>query len=186
MSPVTLSTNRAFLGLFLGAILAGPAPAQEAVEAPNLVCNEASRLAFRTTRIGTQISGIWNARAPGIGFTQGIQTFSVNISMDNGRLYLMAGGRKIAMSPIQGVRKELRWDFRKGQRIAESAQATPLSLEDIGLMADCELAVAPQYQWSMGSGQNASAGIYSFVSPTMAIGTMWNSAGGTREVILTR
>lgn len=159
-----------------------PGVAQEVPDVPNDVCNPDSPVRFRSSVVGALISGHWQGTAPGIGVTMGVQRFAVQIFIENGRLYMQGEGQKVALAPNVGVRKALRTQMRTGKPIPIEAQATGLSLEDIELVTDCSFAAAPQYQWeSRGAG-----GFYSFVSPDLAIGSMWNRAGGTREVLLER
>jgi hypothetical protein len=160
---------------------AAPAAAQD----DNPVCGPDS-FRFDVSKIGPHITGQWTGTAPGIGVTMGVQTFTMTISMNNGRLYISDGARKAELRPMHGTRKALRYDFLKGKALPKAAHAVDVSVDDFGLVLGCDMNVAPQFAWTFGAGSRRSDGIYSFGSPHHALGTMWNSARGAREVYLSR
>lgn len=170
------------------AISAGMSAAQDVPIEPNTVCGpKVSAGNFKVSEIGPQIAGLYVARAPGITVATGIQEFTVRIDYKNGRLYIGGDGKMIELRPVRGKRKLLRYDFIKGELLPKSAQATELSLGDIELVTDCSLYIAPQFEWSQGSGKISSWGVYSFLDRGTALGVMMqNSTGALREVVLFR
>jgi hypothetical protein len=169
--------------------LAAPAEAQDAVAPPdpNMVCGPGvSAGQFKLDEIGPRIAGTWSAEAAGLGFTAGVHAFTANITFERGRIYILANGTKIELKPVYGTRKELRYDPIRQQALPKAAHAVKVSLEDIGLVTDCEIGLAPQFTWTYGTGARSSGGVYSFLDSHTAIGTMWNSAQGAREVYLSR
>ena len=73
----------------------------DAVPEPNPVCGpEISAGRFHLDRIAPAITGTWNATAPGLGMTAGVQKFSVVISYERGRLYMSGGGHKTELVVI--------------------------------------------------------------------------------------
>ncbi|MAM62408.1 hypothetical protein [Maritimibacter sp. UBA3975] len=181
---VRATIHRSFataLALFLMAV---PAISQDD---ENKVCSygsDGSRLS--PAELGPMIEGQWTGTAPGLGVTTGVQTFPLTITLEYGRLYISSGGQKARLEPVRGPRKALRYDFVKQKAIPEEAHAVAVNVEDFGLVLGCDMNVAPQFTWTFGSGNRRSQGIYSFASPDHALGTMWNSARGAREVYLSR
>lgn len=171
--------------LALGLVLPGAARADDPDEANEVCAPEVSAGRFKVREIGPKIAGSWNARAPGLGFTRGMQEFPVEISFEYGRLYYAGSGVKVELRPVY-TRKPLRYDFVRQQPIPESARATELTLKDISVMTNCDLQIAPQFSWEYGTGNRRSNGVLSFMEDYVAIGTMWNSAMGAREVTLNR
>ena len=153
---------------------------------PNLVCGTQTAGRFKLDQIGPMIAGTYTAKAPGLGMTKGVQTFTVTISYERGRVYLSGDGRKIELTPVYGTRKELRYDPIQQKVLPKSAHAAEVTLDEMALLMDCDLGVAPQFTWTQGSGGRASGGVYSFLDGDVALGTMWNSAMGAREVLLMR
>lgn len=154
---------------------------------PNPVCgSEISAGRFQIAQIAPAITGSWKATAPGLGMTAGVQTFTVEISFERGRLYLSGGGRKTELVPVYGTRKALRYDPVRQQTLSQEAWAVQVDPDEVALVAGCELGIEPQFTWRMGSGAQSSSGIYSFFGPGLGLGTMWNSAQGAREVLLQR
>jgi hypothetical protein len=162
-------------------LLATPVVAQE----ENTVCNPDS-YNVTVSEIGPALEGQWTGKAPGLGPTTGVQTFTMTISLEYGRLYISSGGQKARLEPVRGTRKALRYDFVKQQAIPEEAHAIKVSVDDFGVVTGCDMSLAPQFTWRFGSGNRSSQGIYSFASSYQALGTMWNSAQGAREVYLSR
>jgi len=161
--------------------LAGPARASD----DSAVCGpDGARM--RLGKLGPLLAGTWQGEAPGLGYTTGVQKFPVTISYKNGRLYMSDGGHMTELRPVRGARKPLRYDFVKQRKLPKSAWATEITLQDVELTSGCKLTVAPQFSWTLGTGARSSNGIYSFVSANIGLGTMWNSAMGSREVLLTR
>jgi hypothetical protein len=172
--------------LALPLALGAPAAAQ-ADDSNNGVCGpNVESWNFSVSKLGPHITGTWNGQAPGIGVTRGVQHFSTTISLENGRLYLSGNGVKTELRPVRGTRKALRYDFINQRPLPKSAYAMDISLEDLSLVMDCDLSIAPQFTWTFGSGDRRSSGIYTFAGPNIAVGTMWNSGGGAREVLLQR
>ena len=160
----------------------------EVVDRQNTICGpKLSAGRFKLSVIGPRIAGTWKATAPGIGFTTGVQQFDVVIRYTNGRLYITGdGGAPTELKPVYGTRKALRYDPIRQKPLPKKSQAAKASLEDIALITDCEPGIAAQFTWRNGNGANSSGGFYSFLQDKFAIGTMWNSAQGTREVLLRR
>ena len=153
---------------------------------PNPVCGTFTAGQFKLAEIGPAIAGAWQGTAPGIGMTAGVQTFTVAFSFERGRLYASGDGGKVELKPIYRNRKALRWDPVRQMPLPETAHAVAVTPQDVALVAGCELDLAPQFSWTLGSGAQTASGIYSFFGPDIALGTMWNSARGAREVYLTR
>lgn len=154
---------------------------------PNDICGpDLDTWMFSVSKIGPVLAGEWTGKAPGLGMTTGLQTFSVTISYERGRLYMSGDGGKVELKPVRGSRKPLRYDFIRQQPLPESAHAVKVPLDDFGLIHECELSVAPQFTWAIGSGARRASGVYTFVANNAAIGTMANSGRGAREVYLSR
>ncbi len=188
-SSFARSRAHLFAAVILATAATAPVLAQDdAVPAePNMVCGpDVSAGQFKLDEIGPRIAGTWSAEAPGLGFTAGVHAFNANITFERGRIYILANGTKIELRPVYGTRKELRYDPIRQQALPEAAHAVKVSLEDIGLVTDCEIGLAPQFTWTYGTGARSSGGVYSFLDSHTAIGTMWNSAQGAREVYLSR
>ena len=165
--------------------LAAPAPAKDDPENP--VCGpDVDSWKISVDEIAPHITGTWTGTAPGLGYTQGVQTFTVTITEQYGRLYMSGNGAKIELKPVRGARKPLRYDLVNQRKLKKAAHAVDVTLDEFGLVLNCDLAVAPQFTWSYGSGARRSGGVYTFGSPNAALGTMWNSAQGAREVYLSR
>lgn len=162
-----------------------PASAQD--EPDNPVCGPGvDSYDITVSEIGPLIEGTWTGTAPGIGATTGVQTFTMTITLEYGRLFISDGAQKTRLEPVRGTRKPLRYDFVKQRVLPEEAHAVKVTVEEFGLLLDCDMNIAPQFTWTFGSGSRRSDGIYSFGSPNNALGTMWNSARGAREVYLSR
>jgi hypothetical protein len=188
---MTSSIRAAVFGVAAMFALPLAAPAQDSAavpDVPNDICGpEVDSYRFSVSEIGPKLAGTWSAQAPGIGMTQGVQTFTVEISYKNGRLYMSGGGGGMTeLVPVRGARKALRYDFIHQKPLPPEAHAVEVSLDDFALVFNCDLAVAPQFTWAMGTGARRASGVYTFVSPNHAIGTMANSAAGAREVYLSR
>lgn len=169
------------------AISAGMSAAQDVPVEPNTVCGpKVSAGNFKVSEIGPQIAGVYDGRAPGVFVAAGIQEFTVRIDYKNGRLYIGGDGKMVELRPVRGKRKLLRYDFVKGELLPKSAQATESSLSDIELVTDCSLYIAPQFEWSQGSGKQSSWGVYSFLDRGTALGVMQNGTSALREVVLFR
>jgi len=153
----------------------------------NEICGpDVSAGRFKLSEIGPQIAGPYEGTAPGINGTQGVQTFKVEISFSNGRLYMGGDGRKVELTPVYGTRKELRYDPIRQMPLGPDDLAAKIPMEDIELSTGCDHRIAPQFTWTAGSGARSSGGVYSFLSRDAALGTMWNSGKGAREVYLVR
>ena len=189
MARITSHLVAAALAASALVLTTAPARAQDG-DSPseaNPVCGpEVSGGRFDMAAIGSKIAGTWSARAPGLGVTKGVQTFTISIKVEYGRVYAEGNGTRIALNPVHGTRKALRFDPVRQKALPVEAHAVDMSLEDVELVTDCDLTIAPQFTWTYGSGSRTSAGIYTFLSPNFAIGTMWNSGGGAREVFLSR
>jgi hypothetical protein len=179
LTPVR--TFKAFVATIALVSLAAPALAQD----QNEVCGPDSYNASMS-EIGPLIEGEWTGTAPGLGTTAGVQKFTMTISLEYGRLYISSGGQKTRLEPVQGTRKALRYDFVKQRALPEDAHAVAVTVDDFGLTLGCDMNIAPQFTWTFRSGNRQSQGIYSFASSSHALGTMWNSARGAREVWLSR
>lgn len=174
-------------GLLLAAVFSGTMLAAQTAATPNMVCGpDVSAGAFRVAEIGPRIAGLYEGRAKGRVTATGVQTFPVQIEFSNVRLYMSGDGAKSEMRPVRGTRKALRYDVIKGRPLSQSAHATDLPLQDIEEMTDCDSNIAPQFEWTFGTGARSSGGILSFLGPDTAIGMTWNSATGVREVVLAR
>lgn len=163
------------------ALTTGPTLAQE----ENKVCGPDS-VNMSMSEIGPLIEGQWTGEAPGLGPTTGVQTFSMTISLEYGRLYISSGGQKTRLEPVRGTRKALRYDFVKQKALPEDAHAIKVTVDDFGVVTGCDMNLATQFTWTFGSGSRTSQGVYSFANDRQALGTMWNSAQGAREVYLSR
>jgi len=188
--PMGRAALAALAGLTVLA-LTGPAPAgpAPAVPAPannigNPLCASDGKIDAK--KVGPLIAGTWHGEAPGVIPAMGVQHFVVTISARSGHLYMHGGPRWIELRPVQGTRKPLHYDFIHHKPLPKSAWGTKATLDDLQVAAACELGMLPQFSWTFGTGGRTSAGIYSFLMPGIAVGTMWNSAGGMREVQLTK
>lgn len=170
--------------------LSGPVLAQQNTAIQNEICFETPHGSqeFDLRRIGPILEGSWSETAGGIGATMGVHRNEVEIVYDPSlnRLYLGGDGMQTELVPVQGGNKELRRDFVSGQPMAPELFATKLDLAEWACVLGCDMGLAPQFSWQIGSGTRRAEGIISFFSETEAIGTKWNSAGGAREVSLTK
>lgn len=169
--------------VWLGLVMATLQTAAAMAEANDVCGLDVSAGTFEMSEIGPRLVDTYEGRAPGGGFATGIQTFTVQISYSNGRLYIGDAATTFELRPMRGARKELRY----GQTpLPEAARVAKISLEDMELVTDCDSRIAPQFIWTNGSGARASSGLYSFLDRDTALGMMWNSAMGAREVVLLR
>ncbi|MBQ0750190.1 MAG: hypothetical protein KBT70_08305 [Roseovarius sp.] len=170
--------------------LTGPVLAQQNTTITNEICSETPRgsQGFDLRRIGPILEGSWSETAGGIGATMGVQRNEVEIFYDpsRNRLYLGGDGMQTELVPVQGGNKELRHDFVSERPMAPELFATKSDLAEWAYVLGCDMGLAPQFSWQIGSGTRRAEGIISFFSETEAIGTKWNSAGGAREVSLTK
>lgn len=172
--------------IWLGLLLVMVQTSAATAEANDVCGPDVSAGPFKVSEIGPRLVGTYQGQAPGMGFTTGIQTFSVQISYSNGRLYIGDGAATFELKPVQGTRKELRYDPVRQMPLPEEARVANISLEDMELVTDCDSRIAPQFIWTNGSGARASSGVYSFLDRDTALGMMWNSAMGARGVALLR
>ncbi len=171
-----------WLGLLLAIIQTDVATAEV-----NDVCDpEVSAGTFKVSEIGPRLVGIYEGQAPGKGNATGVQTFTVQITYSNGRIYIGKGAKASELKPVHGARKELRYDPIKQMPLPEEARAAKISLAEMELVTNCDSRIAPQFTWTSGTGGRTSSGIYSFLDRDTAIGMMWNSGQGVREVLLLR
>lgn len=174
--------NEIWLGLLLVMVQTSVAMAEV-----NDVCGpEVSAGTFKVSEIGPRLVGTYEGQAPGKGNATGVQTFTVQITYSNGRLYIGNGAGASELKPVHGTRKELRYDPIKQMPLPEEARAAKISLGEMELVTNCDSRIAPQFTWTSGTGARTSSGIYSFLDRDTALGMMWNSAKGVREVFLLR
>lgn len=168
-----------------------PVAAQQTAAIPNEICSETPRGAEKLNlrRIGPLLEGAWEETAAGIGPTLGVQRTAFEIIYDRmrNRLYMSGDGVQTELVPVRGGNKELRFDFVKNRPMAPDRfvmkEANP---NEWAFVLGCDLGLAPQFSWQVGSGGMRADGIISFFSGSEAMGTKWNSARGAREVLLSR
>ncbi|MDF3605313.1 hypothetical protein PE067_03540 [Paracoccus sp. DMF-8] len=169
---------------------AAPAAAQQNIAIPNEICSEAPRGADKLDlrRIGPLLEGTWTETAAGIGATMGVHRNVLEIVYDRmrNRLYIAADGMRTELVPVRGGNRELRYDFVKGAPMDPSMFAIKPDVAEWAFVLGCDMGLAPQFSWHIGSGARRADGIISFFSETEAMGTKWNSGRGAREVSLSR
>ncbi|MCB1313358.1 MAG: hypothetical protein KDK29_16435 [Sedimentitalea sp.] len=170
--------------------LAGPTLAKGDTGISNEVCSETPRGAqkLELRRIGPLLEGSWEETAAGIGYTTGVQKSNVEIIYDRmrNRLYLGSDGMRTELVPVRDGNRELRYDFVKGRPMDPDLFAIEPDLAEWAFVLGCDIGLAPQFSWQVGSGARRADGIISFFSGSEAMGTKWNSARGAREVSLSR
>ena len=140
------------------------------------------------TDMGRYLAGNWNMIAPGTGFTTGTNVGQVTLRFDEGSkiLFMEGGGASVALVPI-GMTQNLGDPIPLPPSFDASIEAlTPLGLtaEEIELVSGC---VNPaRYWWTMSMGGNSSWGAIAFIFEDAASGFMANSAGGSRQMQLSR
>ncbi|MFD2858142.1 hypothetical protein ACFSZS_30020 [Seohaeicola zhoushanensis] len=171
-------------------LTAGPAVSQQNGAIPNEICSEAQRGADKLDlrRIGPLLEGSWTETAVGIGATVGVHRNALEIVYDRmrNRLYIAADGMQIELVPARGGNRELRYDFVKGAPMDPSMFAIEPDVVEWTFVLGCDIGLAPQFSWHIGSGARRADGIISFFSETEAMGTKWNSGRGAREVSLSK
>lgn len=171
-------------------IIAAPAAVQQNAAIANEICSETPRGAERLDlrRIGPLLEGRWTETAVGMGMTLGVQRNTAEIIYDRmrNRLYIAADGMQTELVPVRGGNRELRYDFVKGAPMDPSMFAIKPDVAEWAFVLGCDIGLAPQFSWHIGSGARRADGIISFFSETEAMGTKWNSGRGAREVSLSR
>lgn len=171
-------------------VIAAPAFAQQGSDIPNEVCSETPRGADKLDlrRIGPLLEGGWTETAVGIGATMGVHRNALEIVYDRmrNRLYIAADGMQTELVPVRGGNRELRYDFVKGAPMDPSMFAIKPDVAEWAFVLGCDIGLAPQFSWHIGSGARRADGVISFFSETEAMGTKWNSGRGAREVSLSR
>jgi len=134
------------------------------------------------------LEGAWQMSAAGTGFTTGTNLMTVMLRADpgSGRLMMEGQGMSVPLHPVglardvgAGAPAQPEFDIA-----VESLTPDGLSRDDITVLTGCERPL--RYWWSMGSGARSSWGALMFVGDGMASGYMANSAGGSRNVMMTR
>ena len=170
--------------------IAAPALAQQNIAIPNEICSETPRGADKLDlrRIGPLLEGTWTETAAGIGATMGVHRNVLEIVYDRmrNRLYIAADGMQTELVPVRGGNRELRYDFVKAAPMDPSMFAIKPDVAEWAFVLGCDIGLAPQFSWHIGSGARRADGIISFFSETEAMGTKWNSGRGAREVSLSR
>lgn len=170
--------------------LAGPALAQQNTAIQNEICSETPRGSERLDlrRIGPLLEGSWTEISQGIGMTMGVHRNEVEIIYDRmrNRLYLSGDGMQTELVPVRDGNRELRYDFTAQRAMEPAMFATKSDLIEWAYVLGCDIDLAPQFSWQIGSGTRRADGIVSFFSETEAIGTKWNSGRGAREVSMTK
>ena len=171
-------------------VLANPALAQQNTVIQNEICSETPRGSERLDlrRIGAMLEGNWTEISKGIGMTMGVHRNEVEIIYDRmrNRLYISSDGMQTELVPVRGGNRELRYDFTAQRAMAPEMFAIEPELTEWAYVLGCDIDLAPQFSWQIGSGTRRADGIISFLSETDAIGTKWNSGRGARELSLTK
>jgi len=168
-----------------------PAAAQQTTAIPNEICSETPRGAEKLNlrRIGPLLEGAWEETAAGIGPTLDVQKTAFEVIYDRmrNRLYMSGEGVRTELVPVRGSNKELRFDFVKNRPMApDRFVMKKTSPSEWAFVLGCDLGLAPQFSWHVGSGGMRADGTISLLSGTDAMGAKWNSGGGAREVSLSR
>lgn len=170
--------------------LASPALTQENAAIPNEICSETPRGAQKLDlrRIGPLLEGSWVETAPGIGPTMGVHRNDVALIYDRmrNRLYISSDGMQTELVPVRGGNRELRYDFIRGKPMDPEMFAIAPDVTEWAYALGCDIGLAPQFSWQIGSGGQRADGIISFFSESEAMGTKWNLARGAREVSLSK
>jgi len=165
--------------------VAAPALAQLSGAIPNEICSETPRGADKLDlrRIGPLLEGTWTETAAGIGATMGVHRNVLEIVYDRmrNRLYIAPDGMQTELVPVRSGNRELRYDFVKGAPMEPSMFAIKPDVAEWAFVLSCDIGLAPQLSWHVGSGAQRADGIISFFSETEAMGTKWNSGRGTRK-----
>ncbi|MCH2078744.1 MAG: hypothetical protein MK180_18030 [Rhodobacteraceae bacterium] len=138
--------------------------------------------------MGRYLAGNWNMVAPGTGFTTGTNVGQVSLRFDEATstLFMEGGGASVPLIPI-GMTRNLGEAEPPVPNFDASIEAlTPLGLsaDEVALVSGC---VNPaRYWWSMSIGGNSSWGALAFIFEDAASGYMANSAGGSRQMQLSR
>ncbi|WP_417256497.1 hypothetical protein [Celeribacter halophilus] len=163
---------------------APPALAQETVVLS--VCQDALEGGASQTHedMGRFLSGNWRMSAGGTGLTLGVNVMNVTLSWDEASETLMLSGQGMtaplhAISYNQSEEGDAPFDMS-----TEALTPTGMADGDVESLNGC--ANAPRYYWQVDSGPQKSWGGFMFFENNKATGFMANSAGGSRNVFMTR
>jgi len=156
---------------------------------PSLVLFLVSELRSRgAVHIGPLLEGNWEETAAGIGATMGVQRSDIEIIYHRmrDRLYISSEGMQTELVPVRAGNRELRYDSVNGKPMDPDLFAIKPNLTQWSYVLGCDISLAPEFSWQIGSGGWRADGIISFFSESEAIGRKWNSAKGAREVSSSR
>jgi hypothetical protein len=163
---------------------ASPALAQETVMLS--VCQDGLESGASQTHedMGRFLSGNWRMSASGTGLTLGVNVMNVTLSWDETSETLMLSGQGMtaplhAISYNQSEEGDAPFDMS-----TEALTPTGMADGDVESLNGC--ANAPRYYWQVDSGPQKSWGGFMFFENNKATGFMANSAGGSRNVFMTR
>lgn len=140
--------------------------------------------------MGAYLEGTWQMSAAGTGFTKGTNIMSVTLRYDAGKGALMMEGQGVSVPliPIGLARNlgEAPAETPDFDASVEAMNPEGFSAEEIDLVMGGDCARPMRYWWTFGQGGNQSWGGLMFIEGQTASGFMANSAGGSRNVMLTR
>lgn len=135
--------------------------------------------------MGLFLQDSWRMSANGTGFTLGTNIMAVNLRWDapSQTLRLEGGGEpSITLVPVQAMADED--SAAPFDMSTEALTPTGLSPAEVEVLTACR--TPARYFWQFGSGSRKSWGGLMFLGKSLAVGFMANSAGGTRQVVMTR
>ena len=134
--------------------------------------------------MGRFLSGNWRMSANGTGLTLGVNVMNVTLSWDEVSKNLMLSGQGMT-APLHAISYNLSEDGDAPFDMSTEA-LTPTGMSDVDAESLTGCANAPRYYWQIGSGSQKSWGGFLFYENDKATGFMANSAGGTRNVFMSR
>ncbi|MEO1705557.1 MAG: hypothetical protein AAFR50_09515 [Pseudomonadota bacterium] len=171
--------------LALTLVLATPAWAQEVIVTSPC---QPGATPVTAADMGPYLAGTWQMMVPGTGFTTGTNVGSVTLRFDDasGTLFMEGQGVSVPLIPMNLARDVSDPEPPQPDFDASLEAMTPsgLTADEIALVADCKNPV--RYWWEMSVGGNRSWGAMTFIFEDAASGFMANSAGGSRQMQLTR
>ncbi|MBU2936360.1 MULTISPECIES: hypothetical protein [Pacificibacter] len=163
---------------------APPALAQKAVVLS--VCQDGLEGGASQTHedMGRFLSGNWGMSANGTGLTLGVNVMNVTLSWDDASETLMLSGQGMT-APLHPIRYNLSEDGDAPFDMSMEA-LTPTEMTDGDAESLNGCANLPRYYWQVNSGPQKSWGGFLFYDNNNATGFMANSAGGSRNVFMSR
>ena len=138
--------------------------------------------------VSTALAGDWRMVATGMGMTTGTNALPVTLSVQPGTGALVLGGQGQAtvLNILQSTRDAQGAETHDAPFDLAFQDLTPARLDPLEVEVLTGCANLVRVWWQMGGGNRRSWGALMFYDMNNATGFMANSAGGMRQVILSR